>query len=242
LQPLSALLRQIGSKVRCDPSCILIAADFLARPTSFGGYPIATIHAGTFTGKELAMRNRVYTIAMTIMSIFILSTGAHATSRQTGQRPTEAEYEEKLIREVHHQLVLLPFYSVFDNLEYSVQGNTVTLSGQVVLPVLKSDAEAAVKKIEGVAQVVNNIEVLPLSPNDDRLRRALYRRIFGDSVLQRYALQAVPPIHIIVKGGHVTLVGIVATEMDKNVTGIRANGVAGVLSVNNKLQVEGKKS
>ena len=163
-----------------------------------------------------------------------------AGTSQTKQRPNEAQYEQKLAQEVRHQLVLLPFYSVFDNLEFSVKDDTVTLTGQVVLPTLKSDAEAAVKRVEGVAQVINNIEVLPVSPNDERLRRMLYRRIYGDNVLQRYALQAVPPIHIIVKNGHVTLVGVVATEMEKNIAGIRASGVSGVFSVENQLQVENK--
>lgn len=162
-------------------------------------------------------------------------------SEQKKQRPSEPQTEEKLAREVRHQLILLPYYSVFDNLAYSVKDEVVTLIGQVVRPTLKSDAEAAVKSIEGVSQVVNNIEVLPVSPNDDRLRRALYRRIYGNPTLERYSLQAVPPIHIIVKNGNVTLVGVVATEMEKNVAGISANAVTGVFSVNNELKVENEK-
>ena len=105
-------------------------------------------------------------------------------------------------------------------------------------PTLKSDAENVVKKIEGVEKVKNEIEVLPLSPADDRIRRAEYRAIYGDTVLNRYALQAVPPIHIIVRNGNVTLAGVVATEADKNVAGIRANGVSGVFGVTNNLRVE----
>jgi hyperosmotically inducible periplasmic protein len=143
---------------------------------------------------------------------FIFSTGVCAATTQLKQRPDEAQYRQKLAHEVRHQLVLLPYYSVFDNLEFSVKDDTVTLVGQVVRPTLKAGAEAAAKRVEGVAQVVNNIEVLPVSPSDDRLRRALYHKIYGDNVLQRYALQAVPPIHIIVKNGHVTLVGVVATD------------------------------
>ena len=145
---------------------------------------------------------------------------------------------QRIIREVRHELVLLPWYSVFDNLAYKVEGDRVTLLGQVVRPVLKDDAEAVVKRIEGVAKVVNNIEVLPLSPNDDRIRRAVYRAIYGNSVLQRYSLQAVPPIHIIVKNGHVTLEGVVATEMEKNVARIQANGVPGTFSVTDHLHAE----
>jgi osmotically-inducible protein OsmY len=146
--------------------------------------------------------------------------------------------EDRVSREVRHQLVMLPYYSVFDNLSYRVDGGKVTLMGQVVWPTLKSDAEAVVKKVEGVEKVVNNIEVLPLSPNDDRIRRAEFRAIFGDPTMDRYAIQAVPPIHIIVKNGHITLVGVVANETDRNIAGIRANGVPGVFSVTNNLRVE----
>lgn len=143
-----------------------------------------------------------------------------------------------LVKEVRHELVMLPYYSVFDNLSYRVDGSHVTLFGQVVRPTIKSDAEHVVKKIEGVTSVTNEIEVLPLSPNDDRLRRALFRAIYSKPSLERYALGAVPPIHIIVKNGNVTLVGVVSGEMDKNVAGIAANGVPGVFKVTNDLAVE----
>ena len=122
---------------------------------------------------------------------------------------------------------MLPYYGVFDNLAYRVDGDTVTLMGQVTRPTLKSDAENVVKRIEGVERVVNHIEVLPLSPNDDRIRIAVYRAIYGQTGLDRYALQAVPPIHIIVNNGNVTLEGVVASETDKNLANIRANGVPG---------------
>lgn len=147
-----------------------------------------------------------------------------------------------LEREVRHQLVMLPYYSIFDNLEYRVDGYTVTLTGEVVRPTLKSDAENVVRKIEGVEKVVNNIKVLPLSSNDDRIRRAEYRAIYGDPALERYALQAVGPIHIIVENGHVTLKGVVANQMDKNLANVRANGVHGVFSVTNELRAEGDKN
>ena len=146
--------------------------------------------------------------------------------------------EERVKREVRHELVMLPYYGVFDNLAYKVEGYTVTLMGQVTRPTLKSDAENVVKKIEGVEHVKNEIEVLPLSPNDDRIRRATYRAIYGHPGLDRYGLQAVPPIHIIVTNGNVTLEGVVANEGDKNLAGIRANGVSGVFSVKNNLRVE----
>lgn len=142
-----------------------------------------------------------------------------------------------IAREVHHELVMLPYYGVFDNLAYRVDGSTVTLFGQVTRPTLKSDAENVVKKIEGVTHVENQIEVLPLSPNDDRIRLAEYRAIYGSPGLDRYAFQAIPSIHIVVNNGHVTLVGAVSTEMDKNIAGVKANGVPGVFSVTNDLQV-----
>ena len=146
--------------------------------------------------------------------------------------------EAKVIRQVRHELVMLPFYGVFDNLAFKLNGRTVTLLGQVARPSLKSSAERVVKDVEGIESVINQIEVLPNSPNDDSIRIATYRSIYGDNMLYRYGLQAVPPIHIIVKNGNVTLVGVVANEADKNVAGIRANSVSGVFSVKNELSVE----
>ena len=146
---------------------------------------------------------------------------------------------DRIYREVRHELVMLPFYGVFDNLAYKVDPDgTVTLIGQVSRPTLKSDAENVVKRIEGVEKVVNNLEVLPTSPNDDRIRRAAYRAIYGNSVLSQYQMRAVPPIHIIVNGGKITLEGVVARQMDKQIAGMQANGVHGAFSVTNNLQVE----
>jgi hyperosmotically inducible protein len=147
-------------------------------------------------------------------------------------------YGSNLAREVRHELVMLPYYSIFDNLSYRVDGSVVTLFGQVTRPTLKSDAENVVKRIEGVTRVINNIEVLPLSPMDDRIRIAEARAIYGFPSLNRYALGALPPIHIIVKNGNVTLEGVVSSQADKNTAGIRANGVPGVFSVKNNLRVE----
>jgi hyperosmotically inducible protein len=146
----------------------------------------------------------------------------------------------RIEREVRREIVTLPFYSLFDNFTFRVDGATVTLMGKVSRPTLKSDAENVVKKIEGVEKVNNQIEVLPLSPNDDRLRLALYRSIYGHSVLQTLAVRAVPPIHIIVENGNVTLEGVVAGEMEKNIADVQANSVSGVFSVTNNLRVEGK--
>ena len=155
-----------------------------------------------------------------------------------GQRGPSEKSEIRLQKEVRHELVTLPFYDVFDNFEYKVDGSTVTLMGQVTLPNLKSDAEKAVKGIEGVERVVNRIEVLPLSPMDDQIRRAVYRAVYGDPGMERYSIQAVPSIHIIVRNGHVFLEGAAATEMDKNLAYLRANGVPGVFSVTNNLHLD----
>jgi hyperosmotically inducible periplasmic protein len=146
--------------------------------------------------------------------------------------------EDRIYRSVRHELVMLPQLTVFDNLSYKVDDSTVTLYGQVRNAVLKDEAASVVKKIEGVAYVDNKIEILPASFSDDRIRRQEARAIFGYDSLFRYSLGALPPIHIIVKNGHVTLQGLVNTQTDKNVAGIRANGVPGVFSVENKLNVE----
>ena len=148
---------------------------------------------------------------------------------------------KRIERQVRRELITLPFYSLFDHFAFRVDGSSVTLIGKVTRPTLKSDAENAVKRIEGVEQVINQIEVLPLSPNDDRLRTRLYRAIYGHSSLQLYSMRAIPPIHIIVQNGHVTLEGFVANAMEKNVAEIRARGVSGVFSVTNNLQIDNEK-
>ena len=174
----------------------------------------------------------------------LLSAGPRAVTRpairavaQQSHARSDAHFEEWLKNEVRHQLVLLPYYSIFDNLEYRIDGATVTLEGQVVHATIKGDAESAVKKIEGVEKVVNNIEVLPPSPMDDEIRRAEYRSIYGFGPLEKYAVSSVPSIHIIVKAGHVTLEGVVDNQSDKDAANVRANGVANVFSVTNNLKV-----
>jgi len=132
----------------------------------------------------------------------------------------------------------MPLFDTFDNLAYKIDGTTVTLLGQVVHATLKDEAEQRVKKIEGVEKVVNNIEILPPSSGDDQLRRRLARAIFQDPRLSHYAVGPVPPIHIIVKSGHVALEGVVHDKGEKNAAGLRANGVPGIFSVQNNLQVE----
>jgi hyperosmotically inducible protein len=171
---------------------------------------------------------------------FAFVAGAQNRDQRTADRAGApgGNADARISREVRHELVMLPYYGVFDNLAYRVDGRTVTLLGQVTRPTLKSDAGNVVKGIEGVEKVNNEIQVLPLSPMDDRIRMAEFRAIYSTQGLDRYGMQAVPPIHIIVDNGKVTLEGVVATEADKNLAGVKANGVAGVFSVNNNLRVE----
>ena len=170
-------------------------------------------------------------MSKSLLCILFLALAASAPA-QRSDRSTD-----RIAKEVRHELVMLPFYSVFDDLAFRVDGGNVTLYGAVTLPTLKSDAERVVKKVEGVESVTNNIEVLPVSPNDDRIRRAVYRAIYSQPGLDLYSLRAVPTIHIIVKNGNVTLTGAVGNKGDKDRAGIAANGVSGVFSVKNDIQV-----
>ena len=168
--------------------------------------------------------------------VMVRGAGVSVVSQQSHTRDS-SHFAEWLKNEVHHQLALLPYYSIFDNLEYSIDGANVTLQGQVVHGTLKDDAANAVKKIEGVEKVTNNIEILPPSPDDDQIRRAEYRSIYGFGPLEKYAMSSVASIHIIVKGGHVTLEGVVDSDSDKDAANIRANSVPNVFSVINNLKV-----
>ena len=186
------------------------------------------------------MRKEIRTLftSFLLVAIAAAATGsAVVASPEDKRQRSEEKYRARLEKEVRHQLVMLPWYSVFDNLAFRVDGDKVTLIGQVTRPTLKSDAEGVVKHIEGVASVKNEIEVLPLSPMDDQLRRAVFRAIYSEAGLNRYAIQAVPTIHIIVKNGNVTLEGVVDSEMDKNLANLRANQVPNVFSVKNNLVV-----
>jgi hyperosmotically inducible periplasmic protein len=184
-----------------------------------------------------------------LLAMIVLVVGL--TQAQTSQAPAPVSPQdnrtqglsqssaERIVKEVHHELVLLPYYGVFDNLAYRVSPDgTVTLMGQVARPTLKSDAENAVKRIEGVERIDNQIQLLPTSPVDDQVRLATYRAIYGNSVLSPYGLRAVPPIHIIVNQGHVTLEGVVAKQMDKQLAETQAKSVPNVFSVTDNLRVE----
>lgn len=190
--------------------------------------------------------------------VFAVLVPALATNRVEAQKKKKAKLEEKsspaanetrnlayLVKEVRKELVTIPNFGVYDWLEGNVEPDgTVFLRGEVIRPTTKSEAEHRVKKIEGVEKVVNQIEVLPLSSSDDQLRRAVFRALFNSgSPLFRYGRQAIPPIHIIIKNGRLTLKGIVATKTDSNVANLKASGVSGLFEVRNELQVEssGKK-
>jgi hyperosmotically inducible protein len=177
---------------------------------------------------------------MNILSLVTIAVlfAAPFSGQSDDQNKVETETPEaRITKEVRQELVMLPFYSLFDNFQYQVNGSTVKLLGQVSRPSLKSDAEHAVKNVEGVDTVVNAIEVLPPSPVDDRIRHAVFHAIYGDPALRRYGWSAVPPIHIIVNRGHVSLEGVVDRETDSNIANIRAKSVPGVFSVQNNLRV-----
>jgi hyperosmotically inducible periplasmic protein len=173
------------------------------------------------------MKNTMILAATLIAS---LTTATANNTRSSNSKP--------LGERVRHELVMLPWVSIYDNMSFRVDGDTVTLFGSTIRPVLKSSAENVVAKLEGVTRVVNEIEVLPLSPFDDRIRLATARAIYGYGPLQRYGLGANPSIRIIVKNGNVSLQGVVASEMDKNLAFMRANGVSGSFAVANELQIE----
>lgn len=164
---------------------------------------------------------------------------AVAPQHSQEKKTYSAKAQERIVREVRHKLMMLPYYGdAFDHIAFKLQGYDVVLMGQVVRATLKHDAEHAVKDVEGVERVINHIEILPPSSGDDRIRRAAYRAIYGYSPLQKYGVGSNRSIHILVKNGHITLEGLVNNKADKNMAGIRANGVPGVFSVTNNLEVE----
>ena len=175
-------------------------------------------------------------------SLFFMLFAAVAAFGQSNQQ-FSAKAQERITKQVRHQLLMLPDSDRFDsNIAFQLNGYDVTLLGQVTKPTMKTDAERAVKGVEGVEHVENRIEVLPPSPGDDRLRRQLFNAIYHYGPLQRYGVGANRPIRIIVNNGRVTLVGVVDSEADKTMAGMRANSVPGILSVQNDLVVPPKKS
>jgi hyperosmotically inducible periplasmic protein len=179
-----------------------------------------------------------------IVSLAVFCGAATIASAQPPAPQSQTKAPEKssdaLAKSVRHQIQVLPFYSVFDNIESRVDGNRVILSGQVLRSTLKKHAEAAVTDLEGVATVSNQIEVLPASSSDDDLRTAIYRVLFEDGTLKKYAAESVPPIHIVVKDGNVVLVGVVQNEPDRKLAGTLASQVANSKSLQNRVTVRSK--
>jgi len=185
------------------------------------------------------MRKGLHTFLAAVLAVGTTGLALASSTDQGAQTvSSNARLEQRLSRQVRHELNMIPQFTVFDNLAYRVDGSTVTLAGQVRDAIVKDSAEARVKRLEGVERVDNQIEILPASFNDDRIRRQVARAVFNDPRLFNYGIQSVPPIHIIVKNGHVNLEGVVRTQTDKDDAFIRANGVPGVFSVQNNLQVE----
>lgn len=178
------------------------------------------------------IRNRIIAFAATLAIAASAAFAAPVASNDEGLS------SQQVVEKVRKELVTLPYYGVFDNLAYKVEAGTVTLYGQVVEPSTRKDAERRVARINGVERVVNNIEVLPLSSFDDSIRIRTYRTLFRTGGLYRYAMGANPSVHIIVKGGHVTLEGVVSNEADSRLAYIAARGVPGVFSVTNNLRAE----
>jgi hyperosmotically inducible periplasmic protein len=178
-------------------------------------------------------------IALLAVTTWSNAVGQTASSNKTG---TANEQNTILGREIHHQLSVLPFYSVFDYITFTLKGNNVILSGQVLRRSLREHAEGTIRNIEGVGTVANQIEVLPASLSDDDLRNSIYRAVYEDSALERYAIENVPPVHIVVKNGAVVLEGTVDSLADKNLAGSRAARVSNVQGVRNNLVVHAKES
>jgi hyperosmotically inducible protein len=181
------------------------------------------------------MKNKI--LASVALAALLAIAAAPAAANPTVSDPSRPSSQE-ISKKVRHQLLMLPYYGVFDNLAYEVNGDTVVLYGQVTRPVTRSDAARSVAGIAGVNRVVNNIQVLPLSSFDDQIRVRTYRAIFRSGGLYRYAMGANPSIHIIVDHGHVTLEGVVGNKMDAQLAYMAANRVPGVFSVTNNLRVE----
>ncbi|RPJ50768.1 MAG: BON domain-containing protein [Acidobacteria bacterium] len=186
------------------------------------------------------MKRRKYLLwSVPGLALLVLLSGVPVQAEAPAQAKAQAQVNQaQMVEKIRSALLKLPYYGVFDYLEFSIDGRTVTLNGYATRTSLKKDAQAAVHEVKGVEEVVNNIQILPLSPADDRIRRALFRSIYGTPALQRYAIGPNPPIHIIVSNGNVKLEGVVPNENDKNIAGIQARGVGGTFKVENNLHVE----
>ena len=188
------------------------------------------------------MKVLVTLAAAALLSVSMPSNARIAgASQKSPDKPAKGFTSMRIDDEVRHQLLMLPYYGVFDWLECEVQPTGLVLRGEVRRPSNKSDAEAAIRKVDGVSRITNQIEILPVSTTDDQIRIAVYRAVFKyEGPLFRYATQSVPPIHIIVKNGHVTLKGVVEDSGDRQLAYTFANGVPGVFEVVNDLKVVDK--
>lgn len=171
------------------------------------------------------MIKRIFLLTFLFVSLFVAT---NSVSAQT---------DSKIERQVRKEILTLPYYGVFDAIGYQINGSTVTLTGYVVRPITKSDAKGAVEDINGVERVINNIEVLPLSPNDDRIRQSALRSLANRGSLYRYFLGANPAIRIIVNRGRILLEGFVDNKGDYNLANITARTVPGSFGVKNNLQI-----
>lgn len=185
------------------------------------------------------MKKLILMIIMTVMCLSLIGVSAETATAQdrTVMNDVQKTAQSRMERKVRSEILSLPYYDVFDAIGFQINGNTVILNGYVVRPLTKEDAEESVRDVEGVTRVVNNIEVLPLSPSDDRIRMRIYREMIETPGLYKYLLGTNPPVRIIVKNGRVMLEGFVDSEADKNLAGIRAKEIFGVFGVENNLRV-----
>ena len=192
--------------------------------------------------KDMLPHSRCKRVALSVLvaCLVMIPAGVRRAVASQAAKAAPKQEENPLAHEIHHQLQVLPYYSVFDYISFTLEDHKVTLTGYVLRPHLRTDAERAIASLEGVTSVSNFIQVLPKSSTDDDLRNAVYRAIYEDSVLQRYAIADVPSVHIIVKEGTITLEGSVENENDKKLAGSRAGGVSGISNVNNNLSIHAK--
>jgi len=174
--------------------------------------------------------------AMVVFMVF----GASMLTAQPQVQAKTAQTGMQLEIAIRNAIVMAPHYGVFDNLAFKLDGNDVTLLGQVMLPITKDEISRRVAKLASVGKITNSIEVLPLSNSDDAIRLRIYRSLFGKSALYSYSLSPNPSIHIIVKDGRVTLEGVVSNEMDSRLAYNAARNINGVFSVTNNLTTEKK--
>jgi hyperosmotically inducible protein len=183
------------------------------------------------------MRNRILRQFSFTAGVLLLASFGHISVASTPKATTTNTQTRSLEEKVQHALRMLPYYGVFDEIRFSVDGDTVTLAGAVLRPTLKSDAQHAVTNVDGVKTIINDLEVLPLSRADDALRLNLYRAVYSQPGFEKYAIQTAKPIRIVVRNGEVKLVGVVGSQLDKTMAGTAARNVPFAFSVTNNLTI-----